>query len=79
MSKYANIEDKKNLLDTFEDDDKKTEFIYGFMSAITYAYYLNLTDEQRELYAHETTERVIETYGAELLEKFCQEHLDVEK
>ena len=79
MSNYANIEDRENLLDTLEDDDKKTEFIYGFMSAITYAYYLSLTDEQRELYTHETTERVIETFGADLLNKFCQEHLNVEK
>lgn len=79
MSNYANIEDRENLLDTLEDDDKKTEFIYGFMSAITYAYYLDLADEQRELYTHETTERVIETFGADLFEKFYQEHLNVKK
>ena len=73
-SKYCDREDVECLADTLQDKDKREEFMYGFMSAISFAYYKNLSKEEKELYCGETMERVLETFGNALMKEFLEEH-----
>ena len=74
MSKYANLEDRECLLETLSTEEEKDLFLYGFYSAISYAYYKNLAQEDKDLWCNELLERVIENYGLKLFEEFLQEH-----
>lgn len=73
-SKYCDMEDVECLIDTLQDEDKKEEFMYGFMSAITFAHYKSLEKEEKELYCKEILERVINGVGQELMQEFLEEH-----
>jgi hypothetical protein len=73
-SKYCNEEDVECLADTLQYEDSKEEFVYGFMSAITFAYYKSLDKEEKELYCKEICERVIQGVGHDLLIEFLEEH-----
>lgn len=74
MNKYANLEDRECLLETLSTEEEKDLFLYGFYSAISFAYYKNLSKEEKEIWCNEILERVIEQYGIELFEEFLQEH-----
>ena len=74
MNKYANLEDRECLLETLSTEEEKDLFLYGFYSAISFAYYKNLSKEEKEIWCNEILERVIENYGIELFEEFLQEH-----
>jgi hypothetical protein len=73
-SKYCNMEDVECLADTLQDEDRKEEFFYGFMSAITFAHYKSLEKETKELYCKEMMERVIQGVGQDLMQEFLEEH-----
>lgn len=73
-SNYCSEEDVECLADTLQDRVRKEEFIYGFMSAITFAYYKNLDKEEKELCCKESLERVINSVGKNLIEEFLEEH-----
>ena len=73
-SKYCNSYDVECLADTLQDKDRKEEFLYGFMSAITFVHYKNLEKEEKELYCKETLERIINGVGHNLLHEFLEEH-----
>lgn len=73
-SKYCDEEDVECLADTLQDEDRKEEFLYGFLSAITFAYYKSLDKEEKELYCKETCERIIDSVGKDLIKEFLKEH-----
>lgn len=73
-SKYCDREDVECLADTLQDEDRKEEFFYGFMSAITFAHYKSLEKEEKEIYCKETLERVIQGVGQDLMHEFLEEH-----
>ena len=73
-SKYCNKEDVENLADTLQDESRKEEFLYGFLSAITFAHYKSLDKEEKELYCRETYERIIDGVGKDLIKEFFEEH-----
>ena len=73
-SKYCNREDIECLADTLNNEDSKQEFCYGFFSAISFAYYKNLSKEEKELYCGEIMERVLDTFGQDFLNEFLEEH-----
>jgi hypothetical protein len=78
-SKYCDNYDVECLADTLQDEDRKEEFFYGFMSAITFAHYKSLEKEEKELYCKETLERVIQGVGQDLMEEFLEEHFGKRK
>lgn len=73
-SNYCNEEDVECLADTLQDEDRKEEFFYGFMSAITFAHYKSLEKEEKELYCKESCERIIDSVGQDLMQEFLEEH-----
>ena len=73
-SKYCDNYDVECLADHLQDKDRKEEFIYGFMSAISFAHYKSLDKEEKELYCKETLERVLDSFGIDLLNEFLKEH-----
>ena len=73
-SKYCDSYDAECLADTLQDKVRKEEFFYGFMSAITFAYYKSLEKEEKEIYCKETLERVIQGVGQDLMHEFLEEH-----
>ena len=75
-SKYCSKEDVECLADTLQDESRKEEFLYGFMSAITFAHYKSLDKEEKELYCKEICERVINSVGKDLIEEFLEEHFE---
>lgn len=74
-SKYCNQKDAECLVNILQNEKDRQNFMYGFMSAITFAYYKNLDKEDKELYCGEIAERVVEGVGIELMNEFCEEHL----
>lgn len=72
---YCNEQDALGLYEIFENKDSKVLFLHGFMSAIAFTYYKSLEKEQKELYCHETFERIIDGVGNDLLKEFLDEHL----
>ena len=73
-SKYCDSYDVECLADTLQDEDRKEEFIYGFMSAITFAHYKSLGKEEKEIYCKESLERIVDSVGQDLLHEFLEEH-----
>jgi hypothetical protein len=73
-SNYCNRADAENLANTLQDEDRKEEFLYGFMSAITFAHYKSLDKEEKELYCKESLERIANGVGQDLLNEFLEEH-----
>ena len=73
-SKYCNEEDVECLADTLQDENRKEEFLYGFLSAITFAHYKSLDKEEKELYCKETCEKIIDGVGKDLMKEFFEEH-----
>jgi hypothetical protein len=73
-SKYCDSYDVECLADTLQDENRKEEFLYGFMSAITFAYYKSLDKEEKELYCKESLERIVGGVGQNLLNEFLEEH-----
>lgn len=73
-SNYCNEEDVECLADTLQDEDRKEEFFYGFMSAITFAHYKSLEKEEKEFYCKESCERIIQGVGQDLMQEFLEEH-----
>lgn len=73
-SKYCDSYDVECLADTLQDEDRRNEFLYGFFSAITFAYYKSLDKEEKELYCKESFERIINSVGKDLIEEFLEEH-----
>lgn len=73
-SKYCNEEDVECLADTLQDENRKEEFLYGFLSAITFAHYKSLDKEEKELYSKESLERIVNGVGQELIQEFLEEH-----
>ena len=73
-SKYCDSYDVECLANTLQDEDRKEEFFYGFMSAITFAYYKSLEKEEKELDCKEICERVIQGVGQDLMQEFLEEH-----
>jgi hypothetical protein len=47
-SNYCNRADAENLADILCDENDKKNFMYGFMSAITFAHYKDLDEEDEE-------------------------------
>lgn len=73
-SKYCSEEDAECLANTLQDEDRKEEFLYGFMFAITFEYYKSLDKEEKELYCKESLERIVNGVGQNLLNEFLEEH-----
>lgn len=73
-SKYCDEMDVECLIDTLQNEEKREEFIYGFMSAITFIHYKDLEKEKQALYCKETCERIIDSIGKDLLTEFLEEH-----
>jgi hypothetical protein len=73
-SKYCDREDIECLADTLQNEDRKEEFFYGFMSAITFAHYKSLNKEEKQLYCKESLERIIQSVGQDLMHEFLEEH-----
>lgn len=74
MSKYAKDIDKKELLETLCEDENRKNFMFGFMSCLTFAYYRTLNQEQKDLWCGETFETIVETFGKEHFEEFLKEY-----
>lgn len=72
--RYSQIEDKQELLNIIEDNEKQQGFIYGFMSAIAFAHYKDLNNEQKELYCGEMIENILDSIGLDFLNEFLQEY-----
>lgn len=75
MSRYANNEDRECLLETLSCEEDKETFLYGFYSAIAFAFYKGLDNDQKELWCPELFERVCENYGNGIMEDFLKEHM----
>lgn len=73
-SKYCDEMDVECLADTLQDKEKREEFIYGFMSAITFIHYKDLEKEKQALYCTETRERIVDSIGIDLFTEFLKEH-----
>lgn len=73
-SKYCNSYDVECLANTLQDEDRRNEFLYGFFSAITFAYYKSLDKEEKEFFCKESFERIINSVGKDLIEEFFEEH-----
>lgn len=78
-SKFCNMEDVECLINTLQDNDRREEFLYGFMSAVAFTHYKNLDKEEKELYCKESLERIINSVGENLLTEFLEEHNLLEK
>lgn len=74
MSNYATDMDRVDLADTLSDKEKTVEFVYGFMSAITFAYYKDMSDKGKQIWCKEIYDRVADNYGQQLLNEFLKEH-----
>ena len=68
--RYSQIEDKQELLDIIKDKEKQQGFIYGFMSAITFAHYKSLNNKQKELYCGEIVENILNSVGLDFMNEF---------
>lgn len=72
--KYSQVEDKQDLFNIIRDKEKQQGFIYGFMSAITFAHYKDLNNEQKELYCREMEENILYSIGLNFMNEFLQEY-----
>lgn len=75
-SKFCNEEDAKCLTNILQNKNDREIFLYGFMSAITFAYYKNLDEEDRKLYCGEIMERIVGSVGNDLMNEFLEEHFE---
>lgn len=78
-SNYCSRVDAENLADILCDENDKKNFMYGFMSAITFAHYKDLDEEDKKLYCGEIMERIVDSVGKDLMEEFLEEHFGVLK
>ena len=72
--RYSQVEDKQALLDIIRDEEKQQGFMYGFLSAITFAHYKDLNNEQKELYCSEMEENILNSIGLGFMNEFLQEY-----
>ena len=75
-SKYCNQKDAECLTNILQNENDRENFMYGFMSAITFAYYKDLDEEDKKLYCGEIMERVVEGVGIDLMNEFLEEHFE---
>ena len=71
--RYSQVEGREPLLETISDEKKQEGFIYGFMSAIAFAHYKNLSNDEKQFYCNEKLESVLDSVGLDFMNEFLKE------